>query len=41
MFSISFGRWAHAGGKRYIAHRIYWQGWRWTPFVRLARRYPF
>lgn len=34
-----FGRWNSAAGRRFIWQRIYWDGWRWTPFCRVRRRY--
>lgn len=39
MIWISFGRWSAAGGPLFTARRIYWNGHKWTPFVRLFWRY--
>jgi hypothetical protein len=36
---ISFGRWSSASGPLFIRKRIYWHGYRWTPFVRVFWRY--
>ncbi|WP_157109911.1 hypothetical protein [Thermanaeromonas toyohensis] len=37
MIWLNFGRWSSAAG-RFIYERIYINGWRWTPFVRIKRR---
>ena len=34
-----FGRWSSASGALFIWKRIYWHGWRWTPFCRIFWRY--
>lgn len=39
MIAIRFGRWSHAAGRWFVWDRIYWHGWRWTPFCRLSWRY--
>lgn len=39
MIWFSVGTWNHAAGPLFIRKRIYWHGWRWTPFVRLFWRY--
>jgi len=39
MLWISFDRWSSSAGDYLIATRIYWRGYRWTPFVRLRWRY--
>lgn len=36
---LNFERWGYAGGRWFVARRIYRQGWKWTPFVWLKRRY--
>ena len=38
MIWISFGKWSHAAGPRYVRERVYWK-WHWTPFVRVYKRY--
>lgn len=35
---LNFERWGHAGGRWFVARRIYRHGWKWTPFVWLKRR---
>ena len=39
MISISFGSWSSASGAIFVRKRIYWHGFRWTPFVRVFWRY--
>jgi hypothetical protein len=39
MLFISFGRWGHKGGRFLVWERIWWRGWRWTPFCRVKKRY--
>ena len=39
MIFIAFGRWNHSAGSWFIRERIYWRGYRWTPFVRVRWRY--
>ena len=39
MLWISFGRWSSASGALFIRQRVYWNGWKWTPFVRVFWRY--
>ena len=39
MYTISFGRWSSSHGTYLTQKRVYLQGWRWTPVVRVALRY--
>jgi hypothetical protein len=39
MLWISFGIWQTASGPIFIRKRIYWNGYKWTPFVRIFWRY--
>lgn len=39
MILLSFGRWSSASGPLFIRKRIYWNGTKWTPFVRVFWRY--
>ena len=39
LYWISFGKWSNAGGPYFCAWRWYWKGYRWTPFVKLTKRY--
>lgn len=39
MISVSFERRSSAHGCWFTRQRIYWRGWRWTPFVRVSWRY--
>lgn len=39
MIFISFGRWSSSHGRWFTRERIYWKGYRWTPFVRISWRY--
>jgi hypothetical protein len=39
MILIRFGRWSHAAGRFFVWDRIYWKGWKWTPFCRVKRRH--
>lgn len=34
MIVLRFGRWSYEATSSYTYDRIYWQGWRWTPFCR-------
>ena len=36
---ISFGTWDRAAGACFCRERIWWKGYKWTPFVRISRRY--
>ena len=38
MIMIRFGRWSRAGGKIFTWQRIYFKGYKWTPFVLIKRR---
>lgn len=40
LLSISFGRWSGAGKRFFSWRRIYWKGYKWTPFVVGVRRFP-
>ena len=33
------GSWSISGGALFVWHRIYWHGYRWTPFCRIFWRY--
>lgn len=39
MIWLSFGRWSSAAGALFVRQRVYWNGHRWTPFVRVFWRY--
>lgn len=39
MIWIAFGRWNGSGGRWFCRQRIYWKGYKWTPFVRVRWRY--
>jgi DNA-directed RNA polymerase subunit RPC12/RpoP len=39
MIVLNFGRFSHRGGRFLFWERIYWHGWRWTPFCRIEKRY--
>ena len=39
MIVLHFGRWNSSHGERFVLTRLYWRGWRWTPFCRVTRRY--
>lgn len=39
MWWISFGRWNHSAGRWLVLKRYFWRGYRWTPFVRISKRY--
>lgn len=41
MIFIAFGRWSNAAGSWFFRERIWWRGYRWTPFVRIRWRYEF
>lgn len=36
---LSFGRWAASAGRWLIWDRLYWRGYRWTPFCRVSLRH--
>lgn len=36
---VAFGRWSSASGRWFTRKRIYWRGYKWTPFVRVRWRY--
>jgi hypothetical protein len=40
MLWLSFALWSSSSGSVLVARRLYARG-RWTPFVRLKRRYPW
>ncbi len=39
MITINFGKWSHAAGFLFIKQRIYINGYKWTPFVKVSIRY--
>ena len=39
MIVIRFGRWSSQAGMFFVCERIYWKGWKWTPFCRVRKRY--
>jgi len=39
MIWVNFGKWAAAYGRIFCQRRIYVDGWKWTPFVRVEFRY--
>jgi hypothetical protein len=40
MIALRFGRWSSSRGRWFTWERIYWLGWKWTPFVWVSWRYP-
>jgi len=36
---LNFGKWNSSHGRFFVATRIYWRGYRWTPFCWLQKRY--
>ena len=38
MFFVAFGKWERAANRHFVQKRIYWRGYKWTPFVRVKRR---
>ena len=38
MIWISLGRWSLSSGRYIIRVRIYWRGYKWTPFVRIKSK---
>lgn len=41
IIGISFGKWYSAAGTHFIRKRIFINGYRWTPFVKISRRVIF
>lgn len=41
IYFVALGRWNHAAGRWFIRERIWWRGYRWTPFVRVRWRDPY
>lgn len=42
MLWLSFGQWNSSHGSMFSAYRVYWEGYKWTPFVFMVPRYgPF
>ena len=39
MIWVSFKKWSNGGGAIFCYKRIYWKGYRWTPFIRVFWRY--
>jgi hypothetical protein len=39
MIWLSFANWHSSSGRFFTLTRIYSPGWRWTPFVRVRKRY--
>ena len=39
MKMIRFGKWRSSAGRWFIWERIYWKGYRWTPFCSVRQRY--
>lgn len=39
MIWINFGRWSSSHGSMFTQYRVYKNGWKWTPFVVVDRRY--
>ena len=39
MIIISFGKWSSSSGSIFKYQRIYWNGYKWTPFVKVSFRY--
>ena len=38
MYGIALGKWNTAAGRWFISKRIYLQGYKWTPFIKMKRR---
>ena len=38
MFWISFGKWERQSGRLFTMKRVYYNRYRWTPFVKLSLR---
>lgn len=36
---LSFARWSSASGEFFVRERLYWRGFRWTPFVLVRWRH--
>ena len=36
---INFGKWSSSHGKFFTMERIYQNGWKWTPFVKIKKRH--
>lgn len=39
MYALSFGRWDHAAGRWFVRERVYMNGYKWTPIVKVKRRW--
>jgi hypothetical protein len=39
MIWFSFGRWNHKADSLFTYARVYRNGWQWTPFVMISKRY--
>ena len=39
MIVIKFGRWNHAALEKYCYDRVYYKGYKWTPFCKRTLRY--
>lgn len=39
VYALSFGRWHSASGFFFVRERLYRSRHRWTPFVRVRKRY--
>jgi len=39
MIVINFGKWDNAAGRWFVRKRIYINGYKWTPFCKISRRY--
>ena len=39
MVTVAFGRWSDCAGRFFTLKRIYYKGYKWTPFCRIKKRY--
>ncbi len=39
MYMINFGFWDSAGGQFFLSQRIYTKNGKWTPFIKIKKRY--
>ena len=38
MIWLSFGGWSYTSGRWLTQKRLYWRGYKWTPFVLVSKR---
>lgn len=39
MYLIRFGRWNRAAGRWLVWERLWWRGYKWTPFCKVGLRH--